>query len=122
MNLVNGKSLAPVAAEALCQPAPIGANNCDPQELGAVQDSNGQSLGTLRAERIDLNRAPFDGILGAPFFSRSRQSRRPGTGYDSRFGSVPALRKVGDLSALATCLLSSRAEIGHNRTYLRHET
>jgi hypothetical protein len=68
VNLVNSKSLVPVATESLCQPAPKGANNCDPRELGAVQDSSGQSLGTLRAERIDLNGAPFDGILGAPFF------------------------------------------------------
>jgi len=67
VNLVNNKSLVPVAAESLCQPAPKGAN-CDPRELGEVQDSSGQSLGTLRAERIDLNGAPFDGILGAPFF------------------------------------------------------
>jgi len=68
VNLVNNKSLVPVATESLCQPAAKGANNCDPRELGAVQDSSGQSLGTLRAERIDLNGAPFDGILGAPFF------------------------------------------------------
>ena len=68
MNLVNSKSLAPVAAKSSCQPGPTGANNCDPRELGTVQDSSGQSLGTLRAERIDLNGAPFDGILGAPFF------------------------------------------------------
>jgi len=68
LNLVNSKSLAPVAAESMCQPAPMGASHCDPRELGAVRDSNGQSLGTLRAERIDLNGAPFDGILGAPFF------------------------------------------------------
>jgi hypothetical protein len=68
VNLVNSKSLLPVAAKFLCQPAPKGADNCDPRELGAVQDSSGQSLGKLKAERIDLNGAPFDGILGAPFF------------------------------------------------------
>jgi len=68
LNLVNSKSLAPAAAGSLCQPAPKVSNNCDPRELGAVQDSSGQSLGALRAERIDLKGAPFDGILGAPFF------------------------------------------------------
>jgi hypothetical protein len=68
VNLVNSKSLAPIAAGSLCPPASRGANNCDPRELGAVQDSSGQSLGKMRAEHIDLNGAPFDGILGAPFF------------------------------------------------------
>jgi hypothetical protein len=68
VNLVNNKSLVPVAAESFCQPAPKGADNCDPRDLGAVHDSNGQSLRNLKAERIDLNGAPFDGILGAPFF------------------------------------------------------
>ena len=68
VNLVNGKSLAPVAMESSCQAAPPDTDHCDPRELGTVQDSNGQSVGTLKAERIALNGAPFDGILGAPFF------------------------------------------------------
>lgn len=68
VNLVNGKSLVAAATESACQPAASGSQNCDLRELGAVQDSSGRSLGKLEAERIDLNGAPFDGILGAPFF------------------------------------------------------
>lgn len=68
LNLVNNKSLAHVAEGLLCPHTSKRPNNCDPRELGVVQYGGGQSLGKLRAERIDLNGAPFDGILGAPFF------------------------------------------------------
>ena len=68
VNLVNGKSLAPATTESSCSSARSDTDTCDPRELGAVQDSSGQSLGKLKAERTDLNGAPFDGILGAPFF------------------------------------------------------
>jgi len=68
INLVNAKSLAAVAAGPACQAAPAGSQPCDRGELGTVQDGNGRSLGKLTAQRIDLHGAPFDGILGAPFF------------------------------------------------------
>lgn len=45
---------------------------CDPRELGELRDEEGRSLGTMKAERIDLGGAPFDGILGAPFFRAHR--------------------------------------------------
>ena len=61
-----------LATDSACQTAPAGSHTCDPGELGTVQDGNGESLGKLTAQRIDLNGAPFDGILGAPFF----QSRK----------------------------------------------
>jgi hypothetical protein len=61
INLVNPKSLAPASTASTCP-------SCDPRELGAVQDGSGRPLGSLKAERIDLKGAPFDGILGAPFF------------------------------------------------------
>ncbi|MDN4036090.1 hypothetical protein [Massilia sp. YIM B02443] len=68
INLVNASSLAAVATETACQAAPAESQPCDPGELGTVQDGNGRSLGKLTAQRIDLHGAPFDGILGAPFF------------------------------------------------------
>lgn len=72
VNLVNEKSLAPHDMEPSCQSASTNINSCDPHELGVVQDSSGASLGKLKAERTDLNGAPFDGILGAPFFQTHR--------------------------------------------------
>ena len=72
INLVNAKRLAAAATDSTCQTAPAGSQSCDPGELGTVQDGNGRSPGKLTAQRIDLNGAPFDGILGAPFF-QSRQ-------------------------------------------------
>jgi len=41
-------------------------------ELGEVSDSAGTPLGSLTAQRVQLKGAPFDGILGAPFFQRHR--------------------------------------------------
>ena len=41
-------------------------------ELGEVRDSAGNPLGSLAAQRVQLKGAPFDGILGAPFFQRHR--------------------------------------------------
>jgi hypothetical protein len=41
-------------------------------ELGEVSDSTGKPLGSLTAQRVQLKGAPFDGILGAPFFQRHR--------------------------------------------------
>ena len=41
-------------------------------ELGEVRDSAGNPLGSLAAQRVQLKGAPFDGILGAPFFQRYR--------------------------------------------------
>lgn len=42
------------------------------RELGEVTDGAGRPLGSLTAERVKLGGAPFDGILGAPFFQRHR--------------------------------------------------
>jgi len=67
VNLVNPGSLIAAGAQPQC--AETGHDkNCDPRELGTVLDENGRAVGKLSAERIDLNGAPFDGILGAPFF------------------------------------------------------
>lgn len=41
-------------------------------ELGEVSDGAGSPLGGLTAQRVQLKGAPFDGILGAPFFQRHR--------------------------------------------------
>lgn len=72
VNLVNTQSLGPVGATSPCQEKPAENRHCDPRALGQVQDSHGRSLGPLAAERIALSGAPFDGILGAPFFQRYR--------------------------------------------------
>lgn len=52
-------------------PAPSCAG-CDPRQLGEMRDETGRSFGALTAQRINLNGAPFDGILGAPFFQAHR--------------------------------------------------
>lgn len=52
-------------------PAPA-CKGCDPRQLGKLWDETGRSFGNLMAERISLNGAPFDGILGAPFFRAHR--------------------------------------------------
>ncbi len=52
-------------------PAPA-CQGCDPRQLGELRDEEGRSFGALTAERVDLNGAPFDGILGAPFFRAHR--------------------------------------------------
>lgn len=40
--------------------------------LGELRDEAGRSFGALKAVPISLNGAPFDGILGAPFFRAYR--------------------------------------------------
>lgn len=45
---------------------------CDRPLLGDLRDAGGQPLLVQDAERIDLGGAPFDGILGAPFFRSYR--------------------------------------------------
>lgn len=72
INLINEKSLASTTADSACHRPTSGGEQCDPRALGMVLDSNGHSLGPIMAQRVDLNGAPFDGILGAPFF----QSRK----------------------------------------------
>jgi hypothetical protein len=52
-------------------PAPA-CQGCDPRQLGELRDEAGRPFGALTAMRIDLNGAPFDGILGAPFFRAHR--------------------------------------------------
>ena len=48
------------------------ANECDPRFLSDVRDDSGHQLGMLRAQPAALAGAPFDGLLGAPFFSYRR--------------------------------------------------
>ena len=40
--------------------------------LPKLADADGKELLAQDAERIDLNGAPFDGLLGAPFFRSYR--------------------------------------------------
>jgi len=72
VNLVNAQSMAPGTTASRCLPKTADTRDCDPRDLGQVQDSAGRSLGRLAAERVSLAGAPFDGILGAPFFERYR--------------------------------------------------
>lgn len=70
VNIVNTDSLAPGSAQAPCGNPAVAT--CDPRELGPVRDSSGRLLGSMSAERGTLAGAPFDGLLGAPFFQRYR--------------------------------------------------
>jgi hypothetical protein len=45
---------------------------CDPTLLADVRDATGRPLGALHAQRAALGNAPFDGLLGAPFFAHRR--------------------------------------------------
>ena len=72
VNLVNAESLVLPIAKNQCQGPITDKLDCDPRELGQVQDANGGSLGKLAAERVNLKGAPFEGLLGAPFFHRYR--------------------------------------------------
>ena len=71
INLVNGDSLIAVGAKYLC-PTNASASDCDPRDLGEVRDESGHTVGNFSAERVKLNGAPFDGLLGAPFFRSYR--------------------------------------------------
>ena len=71
VNLVNQDSLAPVSARAECQQA-AGKPSCNARELGQVTDSSGNRLDSFSAERATLQGAPFDGLLGGPFFRQYR--------------------------------------------------
>lgn len=72
VNLINAQSVPPGTAASRCPPKTADTPDCDPRDLGQVLDSTGRSLGRLTAERVSLTGAPFDGILGAPFFERYR--------------------------------------------------
>lgn len=50
----------------------VAANDCDPGLLSDVRDDSGHQLGILHAQPVALGGAPFDGLLGAPFFSYRR--------------------------------------------------
>lgn len=45
---------------------------CDPKMIGMLSDIGGNKVSELSAEQVDLGNAPFDGILGAPFFKKNR--------------------------------------------------
>jgi hypothetical protein len=72
VNLVNAASLAPAGTGSQCPTISPDDRRCDPRTLGPIQDSDGHPLGPLTAERVQLNGAPFDGVLGAPFFRSYR--------------------------------------------------
>lgn len=65
VNLVNPAALASASTAPACE-------GCDPRLLPEVRDANGQPLGAMKAERVRLDGAPFDGLLGAPFFADRR--------------------------------------------------
>lgn len=69
VNLVNG---AKFKKDAQCSPNSGNAASCDEKRVGMLQGTEGVLLGELSAERVDLSGAPFDGILGAPFFQKYR--------------------------------------------------
>lgn len=46
--------------------------NCNGQRLSELRDAHGFALMVQDVESVDLNGAPFDGILGAPFFRHYR--------------------------------------------------
>jgi hypothetical protein len=71
INLVNGESLIAGGAKFQC-PTNASDSDCDPRDLGEVRDESGHTVGKLSAERVKLNGAPFDGLLGAPFFRSYR--------------------------------------------------
>lgn len=68
--LVDPASL-PAGAVAPC-PAGSVAEGCDPNLIADVRDAAGHPLGALHAYRQALGGAPFDGLLGAPFFASHR--------------------------------------------------
>jgi hypothetical protein len=72
VNFVNAGSLVSISAKLECQGTTSDNENCNPRELGEVKDGEGRSLGKIAAERVKLNGAPFDGLLGAPFFHTYR--------------------------------------------------
>lgn len=45
---------------------------CDPRTAPDVRSEDGQALGPMTFERIALHGAPFDGVLGTPFFAHHR--------------------------------------------------
>lgn len=65
VNLVNPGALVSVSTAPAC-------DGCDPRLLPEVRDANGRALGAMKAERVRLDGAPFDGLLGAPFFADRR--------------------------------------------------
>ena len=72
INLVDPASVPQELAERSCVTTATPAPACDPRSLGEAHDGQGRSVGALSAERVKLGGAPFDGILGAPFFSAHR--------------------------------------------------
>ncbi len=72
VNLVNRDALAASSAPVSCAHPDAPGQDCDPRLLADVRDADGRSLGALMAERVTLGGAPFDGLLGAPFFAERR--------------------------------------------------
>ena len=72
VNLVNTDVVTERTTAAQCRDGNAGSAACDPRTLSDVKDLTGRSLAPFQAERAKLNGAPFDGILGAPFFHQHR--------------------------------------------------
>lgn len=69
LNLVNADTFG---LSDQCSPSENDSVKCDVNSVGTVSDAAGNQFGELSALRIDLKNAPFDGILGAPFFREYR--------------------------------------------------
>lgn len=72
VNLVNPEALGPAPEAQSCERPTAQDEGCDPRLLPDVRDTGGHPLGAMKAERVKLNGAPFDGILGASFFATHR--------------------------------------------------
>lgn len=72
VNLVNPAALAPASTATSCEAPASRGQDCDPRLLPDVRDASGTPMGAMKAERVKLGGAPFDGLLGAPFFADRR--------------------------------------------------
>lgn len=72
VNLVNPDALGPAPKAQSCEGPAAQDEVCDPRLLPDVRDTGGRPLDAIKAERVKLNGAPFDGILGASFFATHR--------------------------------------------------
>lgn len=68
--LIKADSLSKVAGGRCTTDA--ATSDCDSGALTDVRDEHGHQLGTLHVQPVALGEAPFDGLLGASFFSDHR--------------------------------------------------